>query len=119
MESIFISGNIGSDADVKQKSQDQFLIRFSLAATKKWIDPETGEQDSRTNWYTVFKRTKKRNMCRSLGRYKSCYRIATAFPRSVSMMINHHILSASLISYSKNTFLLKSKKTPTYRSMLI
>ena len=58
MESIFISGNIGSDADVKQKSQDQFLIRFSLAATKKWIDPETGEQDSRTNWYTVFKRTK-------------------------------------------------------------
>ena len=30
-----------------------------MAATKKWIDPETGEQDSRTNWYTVFKRTKK------------------------------------------------------------
>tara|TARA_B100000378_G_C17986618_1_gene392389 strand:+ start:339 stop:749 length:411 start_codon:yes stop_codon:yes gene_type:complete len=59
MENIILTGNIGSDADVKQQSENQFLIRFSLAATKRWVNPKTGEQESRTNWYTIFRRTKK------------------------------------------------------------
>lgn len=59
MENLLISGNIGADADVKQQSENQFLISFSLAATKRWVNPKTGEQESRTNWYTVFRRTKK------------------------------------------------------------
>ncbi|WBL20770.1 single-stranded DNA-binding protein [Zunongwangia sp. HRR-M8] len=59
MEFLTITGNIGADADVKQQSENQFLIRFSLAATKRWVNPETGELQSRTNWYTIFRRTKK------------------------------------------------------------
>lgn len=57
MEQTTISGFIGRDAEVKQENEI-FTINFSVACTKKFLDKER-KQVERTNWYSIFKRSKK------------------------------------------------------------
>lgn len=57
MENLTITGNLGADAEVKQKS-DYYLTHFSVACTRRYTNSD-GEKIESTNWYSVMRRTKK------------------------------------------------------------
>lgn len=50
MNQLILLGNVGQDAEVHKFENNRFAIRFSLAVTKTWKDPQ-GIKQSRTDWF--------------------------------------------------------------------
>ena len=46
-------GHLGGDPEVRQTTGGQTSASFSLAATERWKDRQTGEDKSRTEWVRV------------------------------------------------------------------
>ena len=50
MNKAILMGNLGAAAEGKQTSGGNFMMRFSLATSKKW-KTQSGEQHDRTDWH--------------------------------------------------------------------
>ena len=50
MNQLILLGNVGQDAEVHKFESNRFAIRFSLAVTKSWKDPQ-GVKQSKTDWF--------------------------------------------------------------------
>lgn len=61
MEKIFITGNLGKDAELKMIGSRQYAV-FSVAVTRRWND-QSGQQQSATTWYEVLKSDPNAKLC--------------------------------------------------------
>lgn len=48
-----IIGNLGQDPETRYTADGKAITSFSVATSSRWIDKETGEQKSRTDWHNV------------------------------------------------------------------
>ena len=48
-----VVGNLGGDPDLRYLQSGQAVCNFSVAATERWRDRQSGEQRERTTWYRV------------------------------------------------------------------
>ena len=52
MNKVIITGNIGQDPVIAEKSGRRFST-FSIAHTEKWTNKTTGAKEERTEWFSV------------------------------------------------------------------
>lgn len=48
-----VVGNLGGDPELRYMQSGTAVCNFSVAATERWRDRQTGEQQERTTWYRV------------------------------------------------------------------
>lgn len=53
MNRVMISGNIGSEPNVKAASNGSTYMRFSMAVHDRFKDKKTGEWTKKTNWFYI------------------------------------------------------------------
>ncbi len=51
MNKVFLTGNLGADAELRTFDNGGSVLNFSLATTESWKNKETGEKESRTEWH--------------------------------------------------------------------
>lgn len=48
-----VVGNLGGDPELRYMQDGQAVCNFSVAASERWRDRQSGEQRERTTWYRV------------------------------------------------------------------
>lgn len=60
---VILVGNIGEEMKYHQFSEDSSIFRFSLATSEYYVDKESGEKKSTTEWHTVVTKNKLAEFC--------------------------------------------------------
>ena len=50
---VILVGNLGKDPDVRQSSNGQKIVSFTLATSDTWRDKNSGEKQEKTEWHRV------------------------------------------------------------------
>ncbi|KAB2857284.1 MAG: single-stranded DNA-binding protein, partial [Bauldia sp.] len=50
---VILVGNLGRDPDVRQMSNGNKVVSFSVATSESWRDKNTGERQEKTEWHNV------------------------------------------------------------------
>lgn len=50
---VILVGNLGADPDVRYAASGSAVTRISVATTDRWKDKQSGEQQERTEWHRV------------------------------------------------------------------
>lgn len=48
-----LTGNVGSDPEIKQLNSGDKVANFSLATSERWKDKQTGERKEKTEWHRI------------------------------------------------------------------
>lgn len=53
MNKIFLMGRLGKDPETKYLPSGTACVKFSLATSRKWKDPKTGDMQEKTEWHKI------------------------------------------------------------------
>jgi len=53
MNKIMLIGNLGKDPEMSYTASGQAMTKFSLAASRRWKDRDSGERREETTWFNV------------------------------------------------------------------
>jgi single-strand DNA-binding protein len=53
LNKIMLMGNLGKDAEVRMTQNNKKRVSFSLATTRRFRNPNTGEMQDDTAWHTI------------------------------------------------------------------
>lgn len=50
---VILSGNVGTDPEIRSISNGRSRATFRFATSESWTDEETGEREKRTEWHRI------------------------------------------------------------------
>jgi len=53
LNKVMLMGNLGKDAEVRMTQNNKKRVSFSLATTRRFRNPNTGEMQDDTAWHTI------------------------------------------------------------------
>jgi len=53
LNKVMLIGNVGKDPEVRSTRTGEPVATFSMATSRKWKDPKTGQRQEQTEWHTI------------------------------------------------------------------